>query len=293
MKKEIEIASKIASAFLKANSDYIYDPDHHLHPSGGYHKTEKGWSKLEERKDNGNVPSVKNKSNSKNKSTKVQNELDKKMNTPVKNYLDGINEFYEMSDEDKKEYYSPHEIKEIEGIKKALDNFSVNVDGDSVADKLEEADWDLGNGSDVRMYFDDEKVLKSKKCQKVFKEVADKLNSGNRDFNGYGLSQKFMDVAKSVKSDYASLKSYDKEKTQANIETAAYMMGLYSLMPEHNPYISLKTIGYSPKSSESEDKKEVKFYISKLSPEMREKVKDWDAEDIAKFLGWLKEHKGE
>ena len=64
-------------------------------------------------------------------------------------------------------------------------------------------------------------------------------------------------------------------------------------MPEHNPYISLKTIGYSPKSSESEDKKEVKFDISKLSPEMREKVKDWDAEDIAKFLGWLKEHKGE
>ena len=35
------------------------------------------------------------------------------------------------------------------------------------------------------------------------------------------------------------------------------------------------------------------FDISKLSPEMREKVKDWDAEDIAKFLGWLKEHKGE
>ena len=34
------------------------------------------------------------------------------------------------------------------------------------------------------------------------------------------------------------------------------------------------------------------FDISKLSPEMREKVKDWDAEDIAKFIGWLKENKG-
>lgn len=36
MKKEIEIASKIASAFLKVDSDYIYDPDHKKHPGGGY-----------------------------------------------------------------------------------------------------------------------------------------------------------------------------------------------------------------------------------------------------------------
>ena len=34
------------------------------------------------------------------------------------------------------------------------------------------------------------------------------------------------------------------------------------------------------------------FDITKLSPKLREKVKDWDAEDIAKFLAWLKEHKG-
>ena len=34
------------------------------------------------------------------------------------------------------------------------------------------------------------------------------------------------------------------------------------------------------------------FDLSKLSPELREKVKEWDVEDIAKFIGWLKEHKG-
>ena len=33
------------------------------------------------------------------------------------------------------------------------------------------------------------------------------------------------------------------------------------------------------------------FDITKLSPELREKVKDWDAEDIAKFIGWLKKQK--
>ena len=35
----------------------------------------------------------------------------------------------------------------------------------------------------------------------------------------------------------------------------------------------------------------VSFDISKLSPEIKEKVKDWDEEDIKKFIGWLKEHK--
>ena len=35
-----------------ADSDYIYDPDHKQHPGGGYHKTEKGWSKKDEKKEN-------------------------------------------------------------------------------------------------------------------------------------------------------------------------------------------------------------------------------------------------
>ena len=36
---------------LIADSDYIYDPDHKKKPAGGYHKTEKGWSKKEQKKD--------------------------------------------------------------------------------------------------------------------------------------------------------------------------------------------------------------------------------------------------
>lgn len=34
------------------------------------------------------------------------------------------------------------------------------------------------------------------------------------------------------------------------------------------------------------------FDITKLSPELREKIKDWDEEDIRKFLGWLKANMG-
>ncbi len=43
---------KIAEDLVFADSNYIYDPDHKKHPGGGYHKTEKGWSKLKEEMDN-------------------------------------------------------------------------------------------------------------------------------------------------------------------------------------------------------------------------------------------------
>ncbi len=36
---------------LIASSDYIYDPKHEKHPGGGYHQTEKGWSKVKEQSD--------------------------------------------------------------------------------------------------------------------------------------------------------------------------------------------------------------------------------------------------
>lgn len=36
--------SKIAKIII-ADSDYVYDPEHKNNPGGGYHRTEKGWSK--------------------------------------------------------------------------------------------------------------------------------------------------------------------------------------------------------------------------------------------------------
>jgi len=48
---------KLASELLKiakelyTGSDYIYDPEHKKHPSGGYHKTDKGWTKNDSNSD--------------------------------------------------------------------------------------------------------------------------------------------------------------------------------------------------------------------------------------------------
>lgn len=49
---KLSIAKEIlrtAADLLFADADYVYDPDHRQHPGGGYHKTEKGWSKLDEK----------------------------------------------------------------------------------------------------------------------------------------------------------------------------------------------------------------------------------------------------
>ena len=53
-KKNLRIAEELIEAaanLIFADNDYIYDPEHKKHPSGGYHKTEKGWSKAEEKKE--------------------------------------------------------------------------------------------------------------------------------------------------------------------------------------------------------------------------------------------------
>ena len=53
-KKTLRIAEEILKAaedLIFADSDYIYDPDHKKKPGGSYHKTEKGWSKKEEKKE--------------------------------------------------------------------------------------------------------------------------------------------------------------------------------------------------------------------------------------------------
>ena len=53
-KKTLRIAEEIlrtAEDLIFADSDYIYDPDHKKHPGGDYHKTEKGWSKVEKKKE--------------------------------------------------------------------------------------------------------------------------------------------------------------------------------------------------------------------------------------------------
>jgi len=60
---------------LMADSDYIYDPEHKKHPSGGYTKTEKGWTK--NKKEETNSSGESKKVAPKTKMTDEQKHLDK------------------------------------------------------------------------------------------------------------------------------------------------------------------------------------------------------------------------
>lgn len=59
---------------------------------------------------------------------------------------------------------------------------------------------------------------------------------------------------------------------------------LEKLSNHEHPYVSQK-------AKQTFLQKESGFDISKLSPEIREKVKDWDIEEIKKFIGFLKNQK--
>ncbi len=71
--------------------EYIYDPDHKKHPGGGYQKTEKGWSKIDDKKENGDGSQSKQKQDEKNeeKLNKLpknkHQEVSKKVNNAVQN----------------------------------------------------------------------------------------------------------------------------------------------------------------------------------------------------------------
>lgn len=66
MKDNIRLAKELigVAKVLVSDADYIYDPEHKKHPGGGYHKTESGWSKSEQKQENnGNSNAPKNYAN--------------------------------------------------------------------------------------------------------------------------------------------------------------------------------------------------------------------------------------
>jgi hypothetical protein len=221
----------------------------------------------------------------------AQKTLDKKMNTPVRDFLEDIKMYKNMRKEEKEDY-APEDIEKWKDISLAKSVFEDNIfiDSDYANSEMDYVYGNLENGSAVSQYLKDNNIYENKKFLSKAKELASMLSDKKGVIlDSEELVNMFMGVAQSVKSEYASLKTSDKQKTQSNLETAAFLLAGKALKPKYNPYITLKTIGYIPK----EIAEPIKFDITKLSPELREKVKDWDAEDIAKFLGWLKKQKEE
>ena len=219
-KKTLRIAEelvKTAEDLIFADSDYIYDPDHKKKPSGGYHKTEKGWSKKEEKKE-------KSTSSPKVEMTDEQKKLDEMAN-----------------DEDYEVRY------EVAKNKKT---------SPKTLDKLADDEDEM-----IRYYVAEHPNTSPKTLDKLSNDENYEVRS---------------EVAKNPKTPIETLEQISKaDKTNSGPGQSA----------RFNLYNRKNEVGQKNWQNSG-------FDLSKLSPELRGKIEYWDAEDIKKFIAWLKEHKG-
>ena len=266
-KKYLRMAEEIlevAEDLIFADSDdYIYDPEHKKHPSGGYHKTEKGWSKVEEKK---------NKSISSPKVEMTDEEYD--------------NILWEKHETSKNPNTSPELLKKLSGDKSWAIRNDVASNPSTPTNVLDKLANDENKAVRINTAYN----------KNTSQKTLDKLSNDEND-----------NVRRSVaKNSNTSPKTLDKLSNDENMLVRGAVA--------ENPSTSIETLEKISKADKVDDggpghlarfnlnkrKKERNqkqwqnsgFDLSKLSPELREKVEDWDVEDIVKFIGWLKEHKG-
>ena len=318
--KYLKIAEEILKAvedLIFADSDYIYDPEHKKHPSGGYHKTEKGWSKVEEKKD-------KSISSPKVEMTVEQKKLDEYVTKEINEYKPdskgtySINEklwniaknpethlstLWKLSDYPRiyiRESVAGNENCSIELLEKLSNDESGNVVGyvarnpKTPAYILEKISNDVGyedtiarhqNATPELLHKLVEKELPQYKMLSVCRAVA--INSKTTSNTIELLSKKIDNIEKNS--------SIDSDEKRSVVYSKLFM-----IQHSNTPYdiiVKLSNDNNELVKKYANERIEENFSnigidLTKLSPELREKVKEWDIEDIKKFLGWLKEHKG-
>lgn len=213
--KNLRIAKeilRIAEDLVYADSDYIYDPDHRKHPGGGYHKTEKGWSKAKKKNDIDDREDI---AKSLNTATDLLDKLSEDSNSNVRQ--------------------------------------NVGSNPNTSIDTLVKLSKDASQ--DVRLHV----AINPNTPAETLDKLSEDESPFVKDCVARNLNTPIDTLNKIMKTDSTYI-GLNAKKTKMQIVS-----------------IKLNDVG---------------FDFSKLSPELRDKMKDWDAEDIAKFIGWLKEHKG-
>ena len=337
--ERLKIASeiiKIAEDLVFADSDYIYDPDHDKHPGGGYHKTEKGWSKLEEKEEK--------KDNNKSKYNadyfKKTNSFDKDFEHTLwskKTPRDFFENAIKYGDSGHKweianYYYTPSDI---------LDKLAFDKN-DLVRYKAIEND--NTSGETLTKVFNAERNKKNP-SNEVYeaigkhKNTPSKILSYLRSHHNKNVRRNVAENPNTLSEDLEVMAHYNSDRIvlmnvagneSANENTLTYLFNSYhnkdvrgelsanDSCPEDIVKILAKSkddyvragaqgnLGRRKRKKEdivnklNEHKplpKEIEQKImdldtAKLSPELRERIEDWDIEDIKKFLGWLKKQNG-
>ena len=308
---------KVAADLMFADNDYIYDPDHKKHPGGGYHKTEKGWSKLDEKNDESNGRKKETVVNpypasnafdtarvttnpkqleklSKHEHFRIRENVANNPNTPEKVLRNlGSDEAFQVRAQiagnpktpedvleklsnEKESYILGNLSRNPSATPKILKNVAINTKESYILD-------DLSKHSDMQVRMEVAHNPNTS-TETLAKLAGDKERQVRWDVaENHNTSTKTLDKIVSETNDSDIL-----EGVAGNPNTSTETLKKLSNHEHH--YVSKAAKENLTKRENSQN--EVKFDITKLSPELREKVKDWDAEDIAKFIGWLKENKG-
>ena len=320
-KKTLRIAEEIlrtAEDLIFADADYIYDPDHKKKPGGGYHKTEKGWSKKEEKKD-------KSTSSPKVEMTDEQKKLDEYVTKEINEYkpdskgtftiyenlwniannpkthLSTLWKLSDFPDSATRKKVAGNENCSVELLDKLSNDKDENVVGyvarnpKTPASILEKISNDVGYETDIASHPNATPELLHKLVEKELPDWKT-LDTCTNVAENSNISE---DTLKLVSEKLDNLANNYTPNERFYYENIEYAKGLVAKNPKTSYDIIVKLSNdkskYVRKIADRRIEKNfsnVGIDLTKLSPELREKVKEWDAEDIAKFIGWLKEHKG-
>ena len=278
--KNLKIARelfKIAEDLVYADSDYIYDPDHKQHPGGGYHKTEKGWSNLDEKSEKGS-PKGNNEVSSLLKKMNLSDE-DIKQTMEAESFLKVVCDGKLISKEKAKKQMGDEAY--WNGVTRAAFHTTSSPSTDDGHEYYFDCKEYFGKPSSIKNFI----TPKMTKKQKELDEKARSKNSGE-----------VWSVAKNPKTHPSTLDylSYNQDwdiRLQVADNPNTSNKTLHRMKNDVDDYVK-DHASFALSKRKNKALSDNGFDITNLSPEMRERVKDWDAEDIAKFIGWLKEHKG-
>lgn len=318
-------AIKIAFNLVKADEDYIYDPKHEKNPGGGYHKTDKGWSKKEQ---GNNAEGAEWTSEQKKLDEESKDMGDGGLLSSYKRVHVAINKHTHPDTLDR---LSKDQFYNVREAVAANPNVSYQTQERLSKDKFFDVKSALaGNASAspqiLQRFFDEYRkdyiqngdsrqiLLKISKnpnthhvtldrltmldWQPILENVASNPNTSNYTLNNLSKNKNVIvrtNVSKNKNALPQTLINLIKDKdNRIRVQVVTHPNAdkniLTKMLKDKNVAIS----DYAKrrlKKMEQMNELQNNFDLTKLSPELRQKVKGWSTEDINKFIGWLKKNK--
>ena len=295
MNRIAEELVRIAKQLL-ADSDYIYDPEHKKKPSGGYHKTEKGWSKLEQKKEKPVKPVNKTVNVEEHDSRikqlneydqRKQKEFDLDKGLMLKRLIQPSNPATWQNRLEKLSQSRDWQVRQC-----VAGNPSTP---EEALDKLSNDQyWRVRATVAQNPYASDETVEKlSNDTNEWVRSQVARTTMSTKILNKLSKDSEWVvrnEVALNRNTPTDLLDKLSEDENNRIVESVIRNPNtspttLKKLTKHKNKQIRGEASGWLDYRTQKSNSNGIDF--SKMTPELRQKIKDWDVEDIKKFLNWL------